>query len=93
MIQNLLSKSMAFSNSVTGQESEKPVLPDFELRVKSKVYKNGVRIKQLTAQETMLIGYMYEFEFRAPVELHEIGYYAGFGQLGSQGFGCVGVKV
>ena len=92
LLQNLLSKSKAFSTSVIGQESEKPILPDFEFKVKCKVYKNGVKIKQLTEQETMLIGYMYEFEFRAPIELHEIGYYAGFGQLGSQGFGCVGVK-
>ncbi|SMD44436.1 CRISPR-associated endoribonuclease Cas6 [Aquiflexum balticum DSM 16537] len=92
MVQNLLSKSMAFIKTVIGQESEKPILPDFEFKPKGKVYKNGVKIKQLTEQETMLIGYMYEFELRVLVELHEIGYYAGFGQLGSQGFGCVGVK-
>ena len=30
--------------------------------------------------------------FRTQVELHEIGFYAGFGQLGSPGFGSVGVK-
>lgn len=92
MVQNLLSKAEAFQNSISGQEHEKLNIPDFEFKVTSKVYKNGVKIKQLTEQETMLIGYMYEFEFRAPVELQEIGYYAGFGQLGSQGFGCVGVK-
>jgi len=27
-----------------------------------------------------------------PVELQEIGYYVGFGYLGSQEFGCMGVK-
>jgi CRISPR-associated endoribonuclease Cas6 len=40
----------------------------------------------------MLIGYMYEFDLTAPAELQKVGYYAGFGHLGSQGFGCVGVK-
>jgi len=90
MVQNLLSKAEAFQNSISGQEHEKLNIPGFEFKVTSKVYKNGVKIKQLTEQETTLIGYIYEFEFRAPVELQEIGYYAGFGQLGSQGFGCVG---
>lgn len=94
LLQNLISKSEAFGKRLIGQGSdEQLVFPDFEFKVAGKVYKNGVRIKQLTEQETMLIGYMYEFEFRAPVELQEIGYYAGFGHLGSQGFGCVGVKL
>lgn len=92
MVQNLLSKSEAFQKTFSGVEYEKEIIPDFDFKVIGKVYKNGVKIKQLTEQETMLIGYMYEFELKAPVEFHEIGYYAGFGQLGSQGFGCVGVK-
>jgi CRISPR-associated endoribonuclease Cas6 len=92
MVQNLIAKSEAFQKTFSGDENEKAILPGFDFKVNGKIYKNGVKIKQLTAQETMLIGYMYEFELRAPIELQEIGYYAGFGQLGSQGFGCVGVK-
>src|SRR5690606_30063572 len=57
-----------------------------------KIYKNGVLIKQMTPQETKLIGYSFEFILEAPEELHEVGYYAGFGNLNSQGFGCVEVK-
>ncbi|MEX2336299.1 MAG: CRISPR-associated endoribonuclease Cas6, partial [Fulvivirga sp.] len=53
----------------------------------------GVRIKQHTQKESMLIAYMCEFELTAPVELQEVGYYAGFGHLGSQGFGCVGREI
>ncbi|MCB0538258.1 MAG: CRISPR-associated endoribonuclease Cas6, partial [Bacteroidetes bacterium] len=31
----------------------------------------------------------FHFELTAPVELHEIGYEAGFGEKNSMGFGCV----
>lgn len=91
MLQNLLSKSRAFaiSENVRGMLTEDS--PHITLVPRGKIYKNGVRIKQLTKRESMLIGYMYEFELTAPAELQEVGYYAGFGHLGSQGFGCVGV--
>ncbi|MCH7402216.1 CRISPR-associated endoribonuclease Cas6 [Belliella kenyensis] len=93
LIQNLLSKSKAFEIA-NSQDNEGFIdsIPNFSFKPLGKIYKNGVKIKQLTAQATMLIGYMYEFEFRAPKELQELGYYAGFGHLGSQGFGCVEVK-
>ena len=93
ILENLLSKSLAFSVLSQGEEvglaDECPLL---DMTVTGKIYKNGVTIKQLTPQQSKLIGYSYEFELSAPVELQEIGYYAGFGHLGSQGFGCVGVK-
>jgi CRISPR-associated endoribonuclease Cas6 len=90
VLENLLSKSMAFSTVSVGSSmgllEERPKL---SLSVVGRIYKNGVTIKQLTPQQTKLIGYSYEFELTAPVELQEIGYYAGFGHLNSQGFGCV----
>jgi CRISPR-associated endoribonuclease Cas6 len=93
ILENLLSKSLAlsiaFQNDSDGLAEDRPQIG---LTVSSKIYKNGVIIKQLTPQQTKLIGYSFEFELHAPVELHEIGYYAGFGNLGSQGFGCVEVK-
>jgi CRISPR-associated endoribonuclease Cas6 len=92
LIQNLISKAKAFASSVGDDADIDEVLPDFSFRPVGKIHKNGVKIKQLTPHQSMLIGYMYEFEFNAPTALHEIGYYAGFGHLGSQGFGCVGVK-
>lgn len=92
LVNNLLSKWVVKSEvvGIGGQEVSEDLAFDF--RVKGKVFKNGVLIKQLTDQETKLIGYSYEFELTAPVELQEIGYYSGFGQLNSQGFGCVEVK-
>ncbi|NOZ33836.1 MAG: CRISPR-associated endoribonuclease Cas6 [Chlorobi bacterium] len=56
--------------------------------INGKGKKNGVLIKAGTPQETHLIAYMFDFELQAPVELQRIGYYAGFGRLNSQGFGC-----
>ncbi|MEX0883761.1 MAG: CRISPR-associated endoribonuclease Cas6 [Cyclobacteriaceae bacterium] len=93
LLLNLLSKSRAFAGAGHEESGQEVVeIPDYSFNPSGKVFKNGVRIKQLTAKATMLIGYMYEFEFRAPVELQEVAYHAGFGHLGSQGFGCVGVK-
>ncbi len=53
-----------------------------------KVRKKGITIKKGTNAETKIIGYMFDFELQAPPELQRIGYYAGFGRLNSQGFGC-----
>ncbi len=92
LTQNLISKAKAFASSVGDDSDLEEVLPDFSFRPVGKIHKNGVKIKQLTPQQSMLIGYMFEFEFRAPLALQEIGYYAGFGHLGSQGFGCVEMK-
>ncbi len=93
LLQNLLSKSLATAMADGFQGALSSELPEIKLQVLGKVFKNGVAIKQHTAQASKLIGYMYEFELTAPVQLHEIGYYAGFGHLNSQGFGCVGVKM
>lgn len=93
LLQNLVSKSLAYSSALNeGQLEALGTISDFHFKPKGKIYKNGVRIKQMTEKQTHLVGYMYEFELRAPIELHELGYYAGFGHLNSQGFGCVEVK-
>lgn len=93
ILENLISKSVALSTAYPdGGAVLADERPSLDLTVAGKIYKNGVTIKQLTPQQSKLIGYSYEFDLYAPVELQEIGYYAGFGHLGSQGFGCVGVK-
>ena len=92
LIRNLMAKSGAFAGQSDGEVGYNEPIPDFRFTLIGKVYQNGVLIKQHTPFQTKLIAYLFEFELRAPVELQEIGYYAGFGHLGSQGFGCVGVK-
>lgn len=46
-------------------------------------------IKQGTPSESKVRGYNYDFEIEAPKELMEVGYYAGFGEKNSMGFGCI----
>ena len=90
LVRNLQAKTEAFAEN-NGIESKLPLL-DFEFKPLGKAYSNGVTIKQHSPYQTKLIGYLFEFELKLAPALQEIGYYAGFGHLGSQGFGCVGVK-
>ncbi|HOK50353.1 MAG TPA: CRISPR-associated endoribonuclease Cas6 [Bacteroidales bacterium] len=46
-----------------------------------------ITIKANSQYETKVRGFLYTFKFKAPVELHRIGYYAGFGEKNSMGFG------
>jgi len=92
LVQNLISKWTA--KAIAGIEQKGESIQDLNYRFEpqGKLFKNGVLIKQMTPQESKLIGYSFEFILEAPVELQEIGYYSGFGHLNSQGFGCVEIK-
>jgi CRISPR-associated endoribonuclease Cas6 len=46
-----------------------------------------IKIKAGTPQETSIRGYLFDFEITAPEELLKLGYYAGFGEKNSLGFG------
>lgn len=50
-----------------------------------------IKIKAGTPQETSIRGYLFDFEITAPQELIKLGYYAGFGEKNSLGFGSVEV--
>ncbi len=50
--------------------------------------KKGVLIKSGTPMETKLIGYLFRFRLTAPAPLLRLGYYTGFGEKNSMGFGC-----
>lgn len=54
--------------------------------------KKGILIKAGTPMQSKLIGYQFDFRITAPVELIRLGYYTGFGEKNSIGFGCVEVK-
>ena len=87
-IQNLLRKQSALSlhNGET-EIQEKNNFP-YAFRLLNTPRKKGITIKANTAEETKVIGYLFHFELAAPAELHEVGYYAGFGEKNSMGFGC-----
>ena len=46
-----------------------------------------VKIKAGTPNETLLKGYIFDFSITAPVEIIRLGYYGGFGEKNSLGFG------
>ena len=87
IINNLKEKLKVF----TGVESQFDA-NNAELELLSPPKQKGIAIKTNTPQATKLIGYHYNFKIRANAELLRIGYYTGFGEKGSQGFGCCEVK-
>lgn len=54
--------------------------------------KKGITIKTGTPEQTKLISYKFDFELSAPADLIRFGYYTGFGEKNSMGFGCAEVK-
>lgn len=86
LVQNLVRKAAALA---TTTEAPEPELPDFHFRLLNVPRKKGVHIRAHTAGHTQVIGYLFHFELTAPVDLHEIGYDAGFGEKNSMGFGTV----
>lgn len=89
-IQNLLRKQCALAlHYGESEDQEKKDNFPYSFRLLNTPRKKGVTIKENTKEETKVIGYLFHFELMAPLELHEIGYYAGFGEKNSMGFGCV----
>lgn len=48
----------------------------------------GIAIKVDTPQASKLVGYHYNFKIKADIALLRMGYYCGFGEKNSLGFGC-----
>lgn len=88
LVQNLVRKTAALVGT-----TDMPIdAPEFHFRLLNNPRKKGVHIKENTEGHTQVIGYLFHFELTAPVELHEIGYDAGFGEKNSMGFGCVEIS-
>ena len=88
-INNLLEKARAVKLSIREPigvvDYQDELAGEFRLIGKSK--RKGIHIKQHQAGHTQVIGYLYNFELEAPVELQELGYYGGFGEENGMGFG------
>lgn len=92
LIKNLTQKFQVLPTAATTIPEEPIELStiNFNFKLLSEPKSRLITIKALTAQETKLRGYDFKFELTAPLFLHEIGYYGGFGEKGSLGFGCAG---
>lgn len=84
LVQNLVRKAKALQ--LACGETEQTAACSF--RLLNAPRKKGIHIKEGTQSHTQVIGYLFKYELEAPTELQEIGYYAGFGEKNSLGFGC-----
>ena len=83
MINNIKVKYKVF----TGKESLFDV-QNAALQLLSPPKQKGITIKAGTPQQSKLIGYQYNFKLKADAALLRMGYYCGFGEKNSMGFGC-----
>lgn len=83
VINNLKENQKVF----TGQESTF-VAKDATFTLLSQPRQKGITIKAGTPQQSKLVGYQYNFKIKADAELLRMGYYCGFGEKNSLGFGC-----
>ncbi len=89
---NLVYKYMAATQADASVEELKAEMrrrQPFRLQPLDKPVSRLVKIKADTPQESRVRGYSYRFQLRAPQELIEFGYHAGFGEKNAIGFGCV----
>lgn len=102
LIKNLVAKYNAFYATETNPASPaadrtdrieiEPDNLEYEFTPLTKPKSRLITIKSGTKQESKLRGYLYKFRLKAPAELIRLGYYAGFGEKNSLGFGCVEVE-
>ena len=97
LIRNLAAKYRAFyaCETVTNADDETghsgqvdTENMDYDFEPLGKPKSRLITIKSGTKQESKLRGYLYRFRIKAPAELIRLGYYAGFGEKNSLGFGC-----
>jgi CRISPR-associated endoribonuclease Cas6 len=89
MMSNLLRKQNALAYSGIQLMNHET---NWNFKILSEPRRKGIHIKEGTINHTQVIGYLGRFKLEAPIDLHEVGYYAGFGEKNSMGFGCVGVR-
>ncbi len=91
LLNNLVHKHHAMKAALADATEEQPS-GEGKFRLLSTPRSRLVTVKAGTPAETKIRGFLFDFEMTLPTELHEIGYYAGFGEKNSMGFGCVGLR-
>ncbi len=90
-IKNNLIRKYAAICSYNMVEMDLPHDNSFDFKCVSVPRKKGVDIKVNTPEKSHIIGYEYNFSVSGSPEIIKTGYYAGFGEKNSLGFGCCGV--
>lgn len=84
--ENLMFKFLSYKG-IEPQYFNDPLNSEYRFRYYEPCKSRLAAIKQGTPEETKVRGYFYTFEITAPKELLRIGYYSGFGEKNSLGFG------
>lgn len=87
-LNNLTNKYIALVSAGIIPSAEGREAADMSFRCMGKPRQKLIRIKSGTDSEISVRGYLFNFELTAPMELMRIGYYGGFGEKNSLGFGC-----
>lgn len=69
-----------------------PEWPETKIIAENKPKSKLITIKSGTPEMTKIKAYNFQFTITGHPELITVGYYGGFGRLGSQGFGCVEIQ-
>lgn len=86
-LHNLMNKYRSFYN----MPYDDKLINDNSLQILSNPKSRLITIKANTSQESKIRGFVFDFAVKATTELIKIGYYGGFGEKNSLGFGCVKV--
>ena len=82
--QNLLEKYESLSNN-----KPESSITQTQIKVLTTPKSKLITIKSGTTEMSNIKAFNYTFEISGNPALIKVGYYSGFGRLGSQGFGCV----
>jgi CRISPR-associated endoribonuclease Cas6 len=91
MHDNLVNKYTAWMMNSAGNTLIMNDANGFEFKTLSPPKSRLITIKANTPQQTRIRGYTMKFSLKTSLPLLKMGYYAGFGEKNSLGFGCVGV--
>lgn len=83
MVNNLKEKLKVFTGQESTFDAHNAIFTPL-----SEPRQKGITIKTGTPQQTKLVGYQYNFKINADPALLRMGYYCGFGEKNSLGFGC-----
>jgi len=93
LYENLQKKFISgFHNNHTSRKFELSPDSTFGLELIGSSRRKKISIKAHTVDQTELIGHEFKFRITAPEHLLKTGYYAGFGEKNSLGFGCVAIQ-
>ena len=89
--ENLLQRLLRFQPEFQSLKDLDRYCPEIQFELLNEPKKKGITLKGPTEGPLKIVGYQFDFKFKASPILHELGYYEGFGSQSTLGFGYVEV--